>query len=284
MLKTTKELLSEAQNKGYAVPQFNVYNLETLRSVVEAAEEMNSPVILAVTPGTRRFSGDAYMHALAHTAAKVSSVPIAYHLDHHTSIVDVVPSLKLGAKSIMIDASMETFENNVRIVKEAVETAHGYGASVEGELGKLIGTEEDITVEEGEDALTDPEMAKEFVERTGVDTLAVAIGTAHGLYKSKPNLDFDRLKKIREAVDVPLVLHGASGVSEEDVRKCIAYGVSKVNIATELKIPFAEALRDYFKAHPNEQDPRKYFTPAKEALKEVVLQKIRMCKSEGKAL
>ncbi len=283
MLKTTKELLRDAQEKGYAVPQFNVYNLETVLAVMEAAEEERSPVILAATPGTRRNAGDAFFYALADTATQTFSVPVAYHLDHHTSLEAVLPSLKLGAKSIMIDASMETFKTNVSIVKEAVNVAHAYGASVEGELGKLIGSEDDVTVKEGEDALTDPERAREFVERTNVDTLAVAIGTAHGLYASEPNLDFERLKKIRETIDIPLVLHGASGVSKEDVRKCIEYGISKVNFATELKIPFAEAIRDYFKAHPDAVDPRKYFAPAKKALKEVAVKKIRMCKSDGMA-
>ncbi len=283
MLKSTKELLLDAQKKVYAVPQFNVYNLETIKAALAAAEEAKSPLILAVTPGTREYAGDAFMFALAKTAAMTADVPIAYHLDHHTKIEDIIPSLELGAKSVMVDGSMLPYEENIALVRRAVKAARPHGASVEAELGKLLGVEDGITVEAGEDALTDPDLARDFLRRSEADTLAVAIGTAHGLYKEQPKLDIERLKRIREKTDAPLVLHGASGLDDASVRTCIENGITKVNIATELKMPYAKAIRDYFEKHPDASDPRKYFAPAKETLRRVALKKIDMCGSGGMA-
>ncbi len=283
MLKTSKELLIAAQRAGYAVPQFNVYNLETIQAVLAAGEKHQSPLILAATPGTRRSAGDVFMHALVKAAAQSASIPIAYHLDHHTAIEDIVPSLELGARSVMLDGSMLPFEETVDLVSRAVERAHDYGASVEGELGKLVGREDGVEVKAGEDQLTDPDLARTFVERTKTDTLAVAIGTAHGLYDAEPSLDYERLKAIRERVKIPLVLHGASGLPADAIRRCIDYGIAKVNFATELKIPFAEALRDFFTDHPEENDPRKYFATAKAAMQRVAEEKIEICGSGGKA-
>jgi len=281
-LVNTKQMLIDAQNKGYAVPAFNIHNLETVKVVVETAAEMRSPVILAATPGTFSYAGRDYIQAIAETAALRHDIPIALHLDHHETIEDIKASVELGAKSVMIDASHHSFEENIRIVKEVVEYAHSKGATVEAELGRLGGQEDDLVVDEKDSFYTDPDAAVEFVERTGIDSLAVAIGTAHGLYTSEPKLDFERLAQIREKVYVPLVLHGASGISVEDVRKSITLGCTKVNIATELKIPFSQQLRTYLSENPEANDPRKYMAPARQAMKEVVQDKIRMCLSENR--
>jgi tagatose 1,6-diphosphate aldolase GatY/KbaY len=191
--------------------------------------------------------------------------------------------IDMGYKSVMIDASHHPFEENIQIVREVVDYAVKYGVSVEAELGRLGGIEDDMVVNEKDSFLTDPDSAVEYVERTGIDSFAVAIGTAHGLYKSDPKLDFDRLAIINEKLDLPLVLHGASGIPSADVKRTIGLGISKVNIATELKIPFAEAVRKYLLENLDANDPRKYLTPGKEAMEKVVIQKILMCGSDGKA-
>lgn len=279
----TREMLIKARKEGYAVPAFNIHNLETVQTVVEAASELRSPLILAATPGTMDYAGRAYIQAIAEVAAKENDIPIALHLDHHETVESIKESLELGVKSVMIDGSHGSFEDNVAITKEVVELAHKYGATVEGELGKLVGQEDDLIVEAADAEYTDPDAAKEFVERTGIDSLAMAIGTGHGVYETEPKLDFERLAKINELVSVPLILHGASGITQEDVRKCIALGSAKVNVSTELKIPFSDALRQHLIDNPDETDTRKYMGPAKEKMKEVAKEKIRMCMSDNKA-
>ena len=264
-VQNTKEMLIKARKEGYAVPAFNIHNLETIQVVVEAAAELRSPLILAATPGTMDYAGRAYIQAIAEIAAKEHNIPIALHLDHHETVESITESLKLGVKSVMIDGSHGSFEENIAISKAIVDEAHKYGATVEAELGKLVGQEDDIIVKAEDAEYTDPDAAKEFSERTGIDSLAVAIGTGHGLYETKPNLDFDRLRKIRNVVDIPLVLHGASGISKEDVRKCILLGCAKVNVSTELKIPFSNSLREFLVENPNETDTRKYMGPAKDS-------------------
>lgn len=282
-LVNTKAILLDAQKFGYAVPAFNVHNLETIQVITEAAAELQSPVILAATPGTFSYAGRDYIQAIAETAAARYSIPIALHLDHHEKRSDIEVSLKLGVKSVMIDGSHFPFEKNIQVTKEIVELSHHFGATVEGELGRLGGQEDDLIVNKKDSYYTDPDSAVLFARETGIDSLAVAIGTAHGLYANTPKLDFERLTIIQKKVDIPLVLHGASGISIEDVRKCISLGCTKVNIATELKIPFSSTLRDYLINHENESDPRKYMSPAKEAMKQVVKEKIKMCMSDGKA-
>lgn len=279
----TKEMLLKAQAEKYAVPAFNIHNLETLQVVAQAAADLRSPVIIAATPGTFAYSGRDNIQALVEAAAQRFDTPVAIHLDHHETLEVIKESLELGTKSVMIDASHHPFEENVRIVKEVVELAAQYNASVEAELGRLVGQEDDLIVDESNSAYTDPILAEQFVRETGIDSLAVAIGTAHGLYKSTPKLDFKRLAEIRERVSVPLVLHGASGIPLEDVRKCIELGCTKVNIATELKIPFSNALRSYLVENNDASDPRHYMQPAKDAMREVVIEKIKMCMSDGKA-
>jgi len=179
----------------------------------------------------------------------------------------------------MIDASSKVFEENIRLTRFVAQYAHIYGVTVEAELGKLGGQEDNLIVAEKDSSYTDPESTVEFIRKTGIDSLAVAIGTAHGLYKGEPKLDFERLIKIRSLVDIPLVLHGASNVPDELVIRAIKCGISKVNIATDLKIPFSNAIKEYFKENPKENDPRKYLTPAKKAMKEIVKHKIEICGS-----
>lgn len=280
---STRQLLLDAQNNKYAVAAFNIHNLETVQVVIEAANEMKSPIILAATPGTIKFAGKDYLQSIVEIGAKNSIVPIAFHLDHHEEFDKIKDSIDLGCRSVMIDASAHTFEENIRRVKEVVDYAHRFDVTVEAELGKLVGQEDDLIVDEKDSQFTNPKLAKEFVERTGIDSLAVAIGTAHGLYKSEPKLDYNRLKEIRSLVDIPLVLHGASGVPEESVQKSIELGICKVNIATELKIPFSNAIKEYFNENPDANDPRKYLVPAKEAMKKVVINKILICQSYNRA-
>jgi tagatose 1,6-diphosphate aldolase GatY/KbaY len=279
---STKGILINAMNKGYAVPAFNIHNLETIQSVLEAAAQMGSPVILAGTPGTIEYAGGDYLVAIAQAAVKKYDIPIAIHLDHFEDTKEIIKYLDMGFKSCMIDASHESFEENIRITKDVVKYAHSLGASVEAELGRLGGQEDNIIVDEENAAYTNPKSAVEFVERTGIDSLAVAIGTAHGLYKGEPKLDFERLKVIRKLVSIPLVLHGASDVPDEMVKKTIEYGINKVNVATDLKIPFSNAIKQYFKEHPDANDPRKYITPAKKAMMEVVKHKIEVCGSANR--
>lgn len=280
---STREMLKKAQEGGYAVPAFNIHNLETLQVVIETAAELRSPVILAGTPSTIKYAGGDYIVAMAEVAAKEYDIPIAIHLDHFEDIDAIKYYVDIGFKSTMIDASHENYENNIRIVKEVVDYAHKFDATVEAELGRLGGQEDDLVVDEKDTMYTNPEQAKDFVEKTGIDSLAVAIGTAHGLYKGKAKLDFARLKEIREKVDIPLVLHGASDVPDELVKKAIELGICKVNVATDLKIPFSDAVKKYFIDNPTANDPRKYMTPGKEAMKAIVKHKIMVCGSNNRA-
>jgi len=276
-------MLKKAQREGYAIPAFNIHNLETLQVVVDTAAELRSPVILAGTPSTIAYAGGEYIVAMDETAAKEYDIPIAIHLDHYEDVEAIKHFIDLGFKSAMIDASHLDYEDNIRIVREVVEYAHKFDATVEAELGRLGGQEDDLIVDEKDSKYTNPEQARDFVERTGIDSLAVAIGTAHGLYQGEAKLDFDRLKEIRDMVDVPLVLHGASDVPDELVKKAISLGICKVNVATDLKIPFSDAVKKYFNENPTVNDQRKYMTPGKEAMKKIVAHKIMVCGSNGKA-
>ena len=274
---STREMLLKAQREGYAVPAFNIHNLETVQVVVDTAMEMKSPVILAGTPSTIDYAGGEYIKAIAEVAANKYNIPIAIHLDHFEEIDEIKKYIDNGFKSCMIDASKEKYEKNIEIVKEVVEYAHRYDTTVEAELGKLGGQEDDLVVDEKDAMYTNPDDAVDFVNKTGVDSLAVAIGTAHGLYKGEPKLDFERLKEIRSKVSVPLVLHGASNVPDELVKEAISLGICKVNVATDLKIPFSDAVKKFFKENPDANDPRKYMTPGKKAMKEIVKHKIEVC-------
>jgi len=279
---STKAMLNKAQQEGYAVPAFNIHNLETLQVVVETAAELRSPLIVAGTPGTFSYAGTGNIVAIAGDLAKTFNQPLAIHLDHHEQLADIQSKVLIGVRSVMIDGSHHPFATNIELVKKVTDYCHRYDVSVEAELGRLGGQEDDLVVE-GKDALyTNPEQAFEFVRQTGIDSLAVAIGTAHGLYAAEPKLDFDRLEEIRQRVNVPLVLHGASGLSADDIRRAISLGICKVNVATELKIAFSGALKSYLASHPDASDPRHYMVPAKVAMKEVVRKVIADCGCEGK--
>lgn len=279
----TIDMFRKAQQEEYAIPAFNIHNLETFQVVVDTAAELNSPVILASTPGTISYSGGDYLVSIGNAAAKRYEIPIALHLDHFESFEEIKKYIEFGFKSVMIDASHHPFEENVKIVKEVVDYAHEYGVSVEAEIGRLGGVEDDLVVDEKDAKYTNPEQAGKFVELTGIDSLAVAIGTAHGLYKGEPKIDFDRLDEIRSMVSIPLVLHGASDIPDTMVKRTIELGICKVNIATDLKIPFSNAVKQYFIENPDANDPRKYMTPGKDAMKKVVEEKILMCGSNDKA-
>lgn len=279
---STKAMLNKAQQEGYAVPAFNIHNLETLQVVVETAAELRSPLIVAGTPGTFSYAGTGNIVAIAGDLAKTFNQPLAIHLDHHEQLADIQSKVLIGVRSVMIDGSHHPFATNIELVKKVTDYCHRYDVSVEAELGRLGGQEDDLVVE-GKDALyTNPEQAFEFVRQTGIDSLAVAIGTAHGLYAAEPKLDFDRLEEIRQRVNIPLVLHGASGLSADDIRRAISLGICKVNVATELKIAFSGALKSYLASHPDASDPRHYMVPAKVAMKEVVRKVIADCGCEGK--
>ena len=277
------EILEAADEEGYAVGGFNVNNLESLQAIVKAAEEENSPLILATSEGAISYMGIDHVVGMVEGFLKNTELPVALHLDHGGSFEAAMRCIRKGWSSVMIDASKEPFEENIAQTKEVVKAAHSVGVSVEAELGKLVGTEDDVTVTEKEAAMTDPEEAAEFVERTGVDCLAVAIGTAHGVYKGEPDLDFERLEKINNNVDVPLVLHGASGVPSADVENSIDLGIRKVNVNTAFQQAFTARVRELFDDDPDLYDPRKYCGPARDAMAEKVKEKIHTFGSQNKA-
>lgn len=281
-LVSSREMLRQAQIGGYAIPAFNIHNLETIQAVVETAAEMASPVILAGTPITFSYAGTEYLVQICQQAARHYRMPFALHLDHHESYDDITQKVAAGIKSIMIDGSHFNFEQNIALTRQVVEYCHRWDGTVEAELGRLGGQEDDLTVDEKDALYTDPGSAAHFIQATGIDSLAIAIGTAHGMYKEAPRLDFDRLALIRRNTDIPLVLHGGSGIPDEDVRRCIELGISKVNVGTELKIAFSGALKAYFLENKGANDPRHYMVPAKAAMKKVIQDKINVCGSAGK--
>lgn len=231
---STEYLLQDAQANGYAVPAFNIHNAETIQAILEVCSEMRSPVILAGTPGTFKHIALEEIYALCSAYSTTYNMPLALHLDHHESLDDIRRKVHAGVRSAMIDGSHFPFAENVKLVKSVVDFATPRIAAWKQNC-RLGGVEDDMSVDAESAFLTDPQEAKRFVELTGVDSLAVAIGTAHGLYSKTPKIDFQRLAEIREVVDVPLVLHGASDVPDEFVRRTIELGVTKVNVATELK-------------------------------------------------
>lgn len=255
-LVTTKQMLLDAQAGNYAVGAFNVENMEMVQAVLAAAEELNSPVIMQTTPSTVKYAGLDYYLANVEAAAKRTKVPVVMHLDHGSSFELAMQAYRTGYTSIMIDGSHESFEDNIAVSKAVADACHPGKVPVEAELGKVGGKEDDL--DGGDDnPYTDPQEAKEFVERTGVDSLAVGIGTAHGVYKGEPKLQFDILSQIREVVDIPLVVHGTSGVPDEAVEECIKRGICKVNYATDLRIAFTNGLNKYLAENPDTIDPKK---------------------------
>lgn len=283
MLVSGKELFQAAKKGGYAVGAFNLNNMEILQAIIEAAEEENSPVFIQASQGGIKYAGIEYIAGMAKIAAEKAKVPIALNLDHGTSFSQVVQCVRHGFSAVMIDGSQLPYEENIAITQRVVDVAHPNGVSVEAELGKIGGVEDDVVVSSRDATFTDPKEAAEFAERTKVDALAIAIGTAHGVYKGEPKLDFERLAEISKATDVPLVLHGASGVSEEAILKAVPYGICKINIDTELRQAFARAIQAVVLNNPNEIDPRKMLGPAKDQMKEVARTKMRLFGSAGRA-
>ena len=278
---TSEKMLLDAQMGGYAVGAFNVENMEMVMAVIAAAEELRAPLMLQTTPSTIKYAGlDLYL-ANVKAAAERSNVPVCLHLDHGDSFDLAMRALRTGYTSIMIDGSHNVFEENIAVTKAVADACRPSGIPVEAELGKVGGKEDDLDGGEG-NGYTDPLEAKEFVERTGVTSLAVAIGTAHGVYKGVPKLDLDRLAEIRKVVDIPLVLHGASGLSEEAVVESIKRGICKVNFATELRIAYTDGVKEFLAANPDAFDPKKYGKVAMEHVKAIVETRMKMCGCTGR--
>lgn len=281
-LVTVKEIL-ENVSPGWAVGAFNVHNLDDARAVVEAAEELKSPVIMMASQSALNYAGVAYAGSLFRQAAQSVSVPVAVQLDHGQSFELAVQCMRHGFSGVMFDGSHLPLEENIALTKKVVEVARIFGVSVEGELGVLGGKEDDLVVDEEDSALTDPKEAVRFVEETGIDVFAPSIGTAHGFYKEAPRLDFARLQEIRAAVKVPIAMHGSSGLSEDVIKRAIEDGVTKINIGTDLKAVYTGSMREFLHEFPEEHEPRKVFAHARAALQDVVKEKIRLLGSNGKA-
>ncbi|MDD3184017.1 MAG: class II fructose-1,6-bisphosphate aldolase [Anaerostipes sp.] len=281
-LVTTKQMLLDAQAGGYAVGAFNVENMEMVQAVIAAAEELKSPVIMQTTPSTVKYASTDYFYANVKTAAQNANIPVVIHLDHGSSFELAMKAYRSGYTSIMIDGSHGTFEENVAVSAKVVEAVHPGGVPVEAELGKVGGKEDEL--EAGDDnPYTDPKQAVDFVEKTGIDSLAVAIGTAHGVYKGEPKLDLNRLSEIREVVSIPLVLHGTSGVPDTTVTECVKRGICKVNYATDLRIAFTKGVKSVMDVDSDVIDPKKYNAAGRDEVKKYVMEKMKVVGSVGKA-
>ena len=296
-LVTTKEMFEKAYNGGYAIGAFNVNNMEIIQGITEAAAELKAPLILQVSKGARAYANRTYLKKLVEAAVIETGLPIALHLDHGDSFELCKSCIEDGFTSVMIDGSHHSFEDNIAVTKRVVEYAHAHGVWVEAELGRLAGVEEDVSSEHS--IYTDPDQAVEFVERSGCDSLAIAIGTSHGAYKFKgeAKLDFERLEKIGSLMPgYPLVLHGASSVPQEFVEMCNTYGgkvagaagvpeellrkaagmaICKINIDTDIRLAMTASIRKQLVEHPEEFDPRGYLKPARQAVKDMVQHKIK---------
>lgn len=275
---TTREMLLKAQEGGYAVGAFNTENMEMAQGIIAAAEELNAPVIVQTTPGTLKFAPPSCFAGFVARLAQEARVPVALHLDHGSSYELAEQCARAGYTSLMIDGSLLPFAGNVALTRRVVAMA--CGLPVEAELGTVGGKEDD---HEAQAQYTDPAEAKSFVEETGISSFAVAIGTAHGVYKGKPQLDLNRLEAIRAALSIPLVLHGTSGVPDEQVRACIARGICKVNYATDLRIAFTSGVKECIASYPDAYDPKKYLAAGRDAVHARVRELIRLCGSDGKA-
>ena len=297
-LVTTKNMFEKSMKEGFAIGAFNINNMEIIQGIVDAASEQNSPVILQVSSSAIKYARMPYLMKMVEAAVETTNIPIALHLDHGPDFETCKECVDAGFTSVMIDGSKYTFEENVELTKKVVEYAHSKGVVVEAELGKLAGIEDDVKVLEGEAMYTDPDQAKEFVERTGCDSLAIAIGTSHGAYKFKgeAKLRFDILEEIKKKIpNTPIVLHGASTVIPELVEMCNKFGgeipgakgvpheilkeagrlgVSKINVDTDLRLAMTANIRKVFGEKPSEFDPRKYLGVARDAVKEIVSYKI----------
>ena len=299
-LVTTKEMFEKAYNGGYAIGAFNVNNMEIVQGITEAAAELNAPLILQVSKGARAYANHTYLMKLVEAAVIETGLPIALHLDHGDSFDICKSCIDGGFTSVMIDASSKSFEENIEITKKVVEYAHDHGVVVEAELGTLAGIEDEVSVSAEDSSYTRPEDVQEFVERTGCDSLAIAIGTSHGAYKFKPGTDpklrFDILEEVEKRLpNFPIVLHGASsvpqefvriinenggnmpgaiGVPEDQLRKAASMAVCKINIDSDLRLAMTASIRQHLNQHPDHFDPRQYLKPARAAIKDMVAHKI----------
>ncbi|NWQ40951.1 fructose-bisphosphate aldolase [Bacillus sp. EB106-08-02-XG196] len=282
-LVSMKEMLIKAKAEGYAVGQFNLNNLEFTQAILQAAEAEKSPVILGVSEGAARYMG-GFKTVVKMVEGLLEdykiTVPVAIHLDHGSSFEKCKEAIDAGFTSVMIDASHDPFEENVATTSKVVEYAHSKGVSVEAELGTVGGQEDDVS---GSIIYADPAECKELVERTGIDCLAPALGSVHGPYKGEPNLGYKEMEEIGNATGLPLVLHGGTGIPTHDIQKSVSLGTAKINVNTENQIASAKAVRETLAAKPNEYDPRKYLGPARDAIKETVIGKMREFGSSGKA-
>ncbi len=305
-LTTGIEILKRAHEENYAVGAFNFNNMETLQAILEAADELEAPVIVEASEGAVKYAGADMLYHMVQALVREISVPVALHLDHGKDFGLIMTALRAGFTSVMIDASAFPFEENVRQTKRIVDIAHAMGVSVEAELGTLKGIEDNVSVDERDATLVNPQKAVTFVKETGIDYLAPAVGTSHGAfkYKGESKIDYERLKEVKKLTNMPLVLHGASGVPEELVKKAEQYGarlegakgvsdevlkeavvcgINKVNADTDLRIATVGALREVLAENPREIDPRKILGPAREAMKDVVKSRITLLGSAGKA-
>ena len=299
-LVTTKEMFKKAYDGGYAIGAFNVNNMEIVQGITAAANELRAPLILQVSKGARAYASHTYLMKLVEAAVIETGLPIALHLDHGDSFELCKSCIDGGFTSVMIDASSKPFEENIAITKQVVEYAHDHGVVVEAELGTLAGIEDEVKVAHGDASYTRPEEVQEFVERTGCDSLAIAIGTSHGAYKfkpgTKPQLRFDVLEAVEKNLPgFPIVLHGSSsvpqqfvdeinkyggnmpgaiGVPEDQLRQAAKSAVCKINIDSDLRLAMTATIRKYFAEHPADFDPRQYLKPAREAIKQMVAHKI----------
>lgn len=279
-LVTAKQILTPPP-RGWAVGAFNVHNLEDTQAVVWAAEKLQAPVIIQVSENAIKYAGAAYIGRIVQVAAEEASVPVALQLDHAKSFEMALRCMKLGFTSVMIDGSHLPFDENAALTRKVVEAARDFGVSVEGEMGRVGGKKGDPNASLAD--LTDPHQALEFVQTTGIDLFAPAIGTQHGRYTGEPNIDFERLKAIRTLVAVPLALHGGSDLPAETISGIIACGVEKINVGTDVKIAITSGLRDFLQANPGEYEPRRVFGAARARAEQVVIEKMRLLGMEGKA-
>lgn len=282
-LVSSEKLLLDAQKNGYAVGAFNVENMEMIQAVIKAAEDMNSPVILQSTPSTVRYAGLNLLFANVKSLAETSRMPVALHLDHGDSFELAVQAIRQGYTSVMIDGSKLSFEENINLTKRVVDVAKPNNIPVEAELGKIGGKEDDLQ-SEPTDLFTDPVQCAEFAERTGISSVAIAIGTAHGFYNGVPELQIERLKEIRKKVSIPLVLHGASGLSDEAVKEAVKEGICKVNFATELRVAYSDGVKKVISEDENTYDPKGYGKLARERVYEIVKSRIKVVGSDNRFL
>ncbi len=281
-LVTMNKMLADAEERGYAVGAFNVNDLTGVQAVAQAAEEERSPVIIQIYSGGIELIGIHYIRAMVEAAAQTVSVPVALHLDHGRDLETVETCVRGGFTSVMMDGSRLPLDENIDVSRKAAEMAHAAGISAEAELGRVGSGAEEPSEADRKRFMTDPEEARRFVDETGVDALAVAIGSAHGLYKFEPRLDFDLLKEIRNTVNVRLVLHGGSDLPEDQIRRSIELGITKVNVATDLAVAYTRALREVVASYEGIIWSGRVFNATREAMKELVRAKIQLFGSSGK--